>query len=124
MLYQIIYFANILIAGIVGIFCLFSPSKAKEAVFQNVFVESEAFRITGAFWTAIAILSALGLIWPQQFVFIFLIQLIYKALWLLFGALPKLFNKKTQEIPQGMAFFFLVYVLFLPFVIPFSRFFQ
>jgi hypothetical protein len=117
LVYKAVFVANVLIAGAVGSFALFSPDKAKSLVFQNAFQESEAIRITGAFWLAIAILSAFGIFYPLKFVLIFWIQFIYKGLWLAVGALPKIIQKRFSEIPLGMALFFLVYVLFLPLIL-------
>lgn len=121
--FQIIYFANVLIAGAVGTISLFSPRLAKETVFQGSFELSESIRIIGAFWCAIALLSLCGLFWPKKFVLVFLVQFLYKGLWLLTGALPKLIKKQNNKIPYAMSMFFLIYVLFLPFVIPFKELF-
>jgi hypothetical protein len=41
-----------------------------------------------SFWGALALLAALGLKYPLQMVPVLLIQLVYKALWLLAVALP------------------------------------
>jgi hypothetical protein len=124
LIYKIIYSANILIAGFVGLVSLLSPSKAQYLVFADAFSESESVRITGALWTSICILSVCGLFFPDKFLVVFLLQFIYKSLWLLFGALPKILSKQYSKIPVGMSLFFLVYVLMLPFVIPFSKLFS
>ena len=47
---------------------------------------------------------------------ILLVQLIYKSIWLIVVALPAIRNQ--AKFPEGMAFFFVVWVLVLPFVIP------
>ena len=53
---------------------------------------------------------------PKQMSVVFLLQLIYKGTWLLVVALPAVINH--QPYPKGMALFFVVWVVILPFVIP------
>ncbi|MBC8154142.1 MAG: hypothetical protein H7Z72_14660 [Bacteroidetes bacterium] len=53
---------------------------------------------------------------------VLLFQLIYKSTWLLFVALPALLT--NQPFPRGMAVFFVIWVLMLPFVIPWSTLFS
>jgi hypothetical protein len=47
------------------------------------------------------------------------VQLIYKTTWLLIVALHAIRNNKPY--PTGMALFFLIWVLVLPFVIPWAE---
>jgi hypothetical protein len=47
---------------------------------------------------------------------VLLFQLIYKFSWLVFAALPAALN--NQPYPKGMAITFFVWVVILPFVIP------
>jgi hypothetical protein len=49
---------------------------------------------------------------------ILLVQLIYKATWLLVVAIPAIRN--DQPYPIGMAIFFLTWVSVLPFIIPWA----
>ena len=114
------YFANIIVAGWISISCLFFPKTAQTTVFSNQFVYSEAIRLVGALWGAIFILSILGLFFPQKMNLIFLFQLVYKSSWLLFAALPALL--KNEPYPKGMALFFIVWVVLLPFVIDWRGF--
>lgn len=120
MLY-IIYLANILVAGWISITSLFYPEKAVMTVFENNFAYSESIRLVGALWFAIFILSILGLIFPQKMSLVLVFQLIYKSSWLLFAALPAIMN--NQAYPRGMATFFVVWVLVLPFAIPWKEIF-
>ncbi|MEO1624137.1 MAG: hypothetical protein AAFV25_03190 [Bacteroidota bacterium] len=64
MLLKGMYLANILVAGWISISCLFFPERAAHTVFTDAFAYSEAFRLVGALWGAIFLLSILGLIWP------------------------------------------------------------
>jgi len=62
------------------------------------------------------ILSILGLFFPIKMSPVLLLQLIYKSSWLLFAALPAMMQ--GNPFPKSMAIFFLIWVLVLPFVIP------
>jgi hypothetical protein len=116
---KIIYIANIIVAGWISITSLLSPKKAALTVFQNAYEPTEAIRLVGCLWLSIAVISVLGLWRPISFSPILLVQLIYKGTWLLVVALPAIRN--NQAYPSGMAAFFLVWVLVLPFVIPWSE---
>lgn len=115
---KIVYFANIIVAGWISITSLFFPKTAQATVFSNDFAYSEAFRLVGALWFAIFLLSVVGLFLPQQISLVLLFQLIYKSSWLLFAALPAILQNKPY--PQGMAIFFIIWVIVLPFVIPWT----
>jgi hypothetical protein len=117
-----IYVANILVAGWISISSLFFPRTAQATVFSNDLAYSEAIRLVGALWGAIFVLSVLGLFYPRQMSLILLFQLIYKSTWLLVVALPARLNH--QPYPKSMAVFFMVWVLVLPFVIPWATLFN
>lgn len=85
---KIMYIANIIVAGWISVTALFYPNTAQKTVFTDGFEFSESFRLVGALRFAIFILSILGLFYPKQMSLVFLFQLIYKSLWLLFAALP------------------------------------
>lgn len=115
---KIIYIANIIVAGWISITSIFSPNKSALTVFQNAYQPTEVIRLVGCLWLAIAVLSVLGLWRPISFSPILLVQLIYKGTWLVIVALPAI--KNDQPYPSGMATFFLVWVLVLPFIIPWT----
>ncbi|MBC6995490.1 hypothetical protein QWY85_10440 [Neolewinella lacunae] len=115
---KIIYLANIVVAGYIGITSLFFPRISAATVFQNAYPSAEFIRLIGCLWLAIALISVLGLWRPLSFSPVLLLQLIYKGIWLLVVALPAI--KNNQVYPSGMAVFFLVWVLVLPFVIPWA----
>ncbi len=118
---KLIYFANVLVAGWISITSLFAPKTAQATVFTNQFAYSEAIRLVGALWGAIFILSLLGLFFPKNMSLVLLFQLIYKASWLLFAALPA--SLRGEPYPKSMAAFFVIWVLVLPFVIPWKNLF-
>jgi hypothetical protein len=116
---KIVYIANIIVAGWISLTAMTSPKKAAVTVFQNAYQSTEVMKLVGCLWFAITILSILGLWRPISFSPILLVQLIYKGTWLLIVALPAI--KNNQPYPTGMALFFLIWVLVLPFVIPWNE---
>jgi hypothetical protein len=114
----VVYISNIIVAGYIGILSLFSPQKATVSIFSNTYQSTEIIRLVGCLWLAIAILSVLGLWKPITFSPVLLLQVIYKGCWLLVVALPAIQDSKPY--PAGMAIFFMIWVLLLPFVIPWA----
>jgi hypothetical protein len=115
---KLVYFANIIVAGWIGITSLFFPKVASTSVFQNAYQTTDVIRLVGCLWLAIAILSVLGLWRPVTFSPVLLLQVIYKGTWLLVVALPAI--KNNQNFPSGMAIFFVIWVVILPFIIPWA----
>lgn len=116
---KLIYIANIIVAGWIGITSLFFPKLSAATIFQNSYQTTDIIRLVGCLWSAIAVLSVLGLWRPLTFSPVLLLQLIYKGTWLLVVAIPAI--KSNNSYPSGMALFFLVWVLVLPFVIPWTE---
>lgn len=119
---NLMYLANILVAGWISITSLFNPRVAQQTVFSGKIEYSEAIRLVGTLWGAIFLLSILGLAYPKQMSLVLLFQLIYKSSWLIFVAVPAMINQ--QPYPKEMAVFFLIWVVILPFVIPWGYIFQ
>ena len=113
---KILYAANVLLAGWISITSLFYPKLAQQSVFSGAFAYSEAIRLVGALWGAIFILSIVGLFFPKDMALVLVFQLIYKSSWLLVAALPAWW--RGEPFPGGMAICFVLWVLVLPFVIP------
>ncbi len=118
---KLVYLANVLVAGWIGISSLFFPKKALETVFSRAYDYSEVIRLVGALWGAIFILSIMGLIYPLKMALVLVFQLIYKGSWLLFVMLPALLHKESY--PKGMAIFFIIWCIVLPLVIPWKEIF-
>ncbi len=116
----IIFGANIVVGAVVGSFCLFAPKKAVTSIFNDAFSYSEIIRLAGAFWIALGVLSFFGLFYPVRFSPILFFQLVYKPLWLLVYALPHAIKRDFTHIPWIMTAFFLLWVILLPFAIPFD----
>jgi hypothetical protein len=119
LLLRSIYIANILVAGNVGWISLFDPIRAATVVFSGTTEANIPMRIVGSFWLTIALLSVAGLFSPIRFSVVLLVQLIYKGIWLLTIAAPAILANRMDLIPVEMAIFFLIWVIILPFIIPF-----
>lgn len=116
---KFIYVANIIVAGWISITSLFYPKTAAATIFSNAYQPTEVIRLVGCLWLAITILSILGLWRPITFSPVLLLQLIYKGTWLFVVAIPAI--KNNQPYPSGMGLFFLIWVLILPFAIPWTE---
>jgi len=121
-LLYLIYVANVIVAGSVGVISLFSPDRATHSVFSGIGGDPAIIRLVGSLWLSIAVVSLLGLIYPLQASPVLAIQLIYKACWLCFAYAPNRIGKHTPKLPHGMAAFFLVWVLLIPLIFPYSYF--
>ena len=92
---------------------------------QGRFEESAGWRtLVGALWTSILVLSALGLYAPLRYSPVLFLQVIYKTLWLLVFALPRVLNGRAHSVPWGIAGTFLVIILVWPFIIPWGYLFS
>jgi hypothetical protein len=118
------YIFNIIILIPIGLLTLVGGEKGGQLACQNKFPESEGFRtILGSLWTAILIGSVLGLFFPITMSALLLIQVIYKTLWLMVYAMPRLLKRRSNEVPWGIALTFLVIVVSYPWVIPWGQLF-
>ncbi len=113
------YIFNIIVLIPIGLLTLLGGEKGGQLACQNRFPESAGFRtILGSLWTAILIGSVLGLFFPITMSALLLIQVIYKTLWLLVYAMPRMLKQRCREVPWGIATTFLVIVVSYPWVIP------
>ncbi|XZE43902.1 hypothetical protein SH467x_003482 [Pirellulaceae bacterium SH467] len=118
------YIFNIIILIPIGLLTLLGGEKGGQLACQNKFPESAGFRtILGSLWTAILIGSVLGLFFPITMSALLLIQVIYKTLWLLVYTIPRMLNKRINEVPWGIALTFLIIVVCYPWVIPWTQLF-
>ncbi len=118
-LIKLVYAANILVAGWISITSIFFPKISATYIFQNAYPATDVNRLVGCLWLAIAVLSVAGLWRPLTFCPVLVLQLIYKGTWLLGVAMPAIYS--NQQYPSGMAIFFLIWVVVLPFVIPWAQ---
>jgi hypothetical protein len=84
-------------------------------------LQSEAFRLVGALWLAIAFLSLIGVFKPVLMTPVLLLQLFYKASWLVGAWITAVIDKQFDRLPMEMSLFFIVWVFILPFAIPWQH---
>jgi hypothetical protein len=100
---QVLFWANILILVPIGFGTLLKPSLTD----HGVFAESAGWRtLVGSLWVGILACSALGVVWPSSFAWLLVFQVIYKSVWLLVYAAPRVLAGRRQEIPAGIALSF------------------
>ena len=115
---QYLFWANILILVPIGFGTLLKASVTD----QGAFAESAGWRmLVGSLWIAILSLSLLGAIWPGSFLWLLVFQVIYKTVWLLAYAVPRLLAGRAAEIPAGIAVSFVAIVLVWPWFIPWRQ---
>lgn len=113
---RVLYILNILVAGQIAFSSMFQPEKAAATIFAGAYENTDVIRLVGCLWLSIAVISVLGLWKPVTFSPILLVQFIYKGTWLLLVAFPA--HKAAMNYPKGMAGFFVVWVIVIPFIIP------
>jgi hypothetical protein len=104
------FVANIVILAPV---CWTMFTGATSAVFNGAVEESVGLRLlVGSLWAAILVASIGGLVRPEFFAPVILIQVFYKALWLLVFVVPAI--RSQSSVPTGISIVFLVIVLSYP----------
>lgn len=68
-------------------------------------------------WAGIAVCSLFGLVWPEAFVALLVMQVTYKSAFLIVYVLPRVRARAWQEIPYGVSISFLAIVLVWPWFI-------
>ena len=118
------YIFNIIVLIPIGFLTLLGGEKGGRLACQSKFSESEGFRtILGSLWTAILIGSVLGLFFPITMSALLLIQVIYKTIWLLVYAMPRMLKQRGNEVPWVISLTFLVIIVSYPWVIPWEQLF-
>jgi hypothetical protein len=117
---QYLFWANIFILVPVAFVTLLKPSVTD----QGAFAESAGWRaLVGSLWLAILVCSILGLVSPGGFLWLLVFQVIYKSVWLLVYAAPRVLAGRRQEIPAGITLSFVAIVLVWPWFIPWRQLF-
>jgi hypothetical protein len=115
---RIPYALNILILTPVLLTLLGNSISPTAVIFDGKVAESEGLRLlVGALWSAILLCSVLGLIWPDRFVAVLVLQVIYKGLYLGLFLLPLLLRGGSSAIPWGVTNSFIAIVVVWPFFI-------
>jgi hypothetical protein len=117
-LLRIAYAANLLILGPVLISMFSDGGQQQIRAFQNKVENSDGLRIlVASLWSAIFILSIVGLFQPEALVPILVLQVIYKLIYLLVYVAPTARHRGLQSIPQGLSLCFLAIVIIWPILI-------
>ena len=105
---KVLFFANILWAGIPGLLITFFPGFAQRQMLPfmvgSVPQDMLTVRILSSIWLAIALVSLLGLFNPLPFAAIFPAQLLYKVIWIGVVVVPALAQGETRALPLAIGF--------------------
>ena len=86
-------------------------------VFEDRVTESAGLRVmVGALWAAILLASIAGFAWPRFFAPVLLMQIVYKAIWLILFVVPLARRGGVAAIPVGISATFLLIVVTYPFI--------
>jgi hypothetical protein len=114
---RIAFVANIVILVPVC-FSMFTGKTSE--VFNGAVDESAGLRLlVGSLWAAILVASIAGMVRPQFFAPVILIQVFYKALWLLVFVVPAI--RSARPVPTGISIVFLLIVISHPFLYWFAH---
>lgn len=109
---RFMYAANIVGAGVPGLLMVLAPDWAIGNLFPAP-QDRVLFGMLGAIWLAIGALSVVGLRYPLRFAAVFVVQIVYKSIWLLAVALPLLAGgERTADVLPFAIFFGLVVACF------------
>ena len=117
-LLKVAYLLNIVILSPV-LFVMYSDSADKTLrAFEGKVQNSDGLRLlVCALWSAIWMLSVLGLLFPRFFIPVLMLQVIYKFLYLSFYVAPQIKRGKVSSIPIGITISFVFIVLVYPVII-------
>lgn len=112
------YFFNILLLIPVVGSLLFGKNYEGLAAFNHKIKDERGLSLlVASFWLAILICSICGLFFPLQFWSILLLQIVYKAIYLMVYIFPFAIQKRFNEIPQGVAISFIIIVITYPIIL-------
>ena len=104
---RLMFAANVVGAGVPGFLVTFLPGFAQRYLFDGVAQDGLVFGVTGSVWLAIGLISILGLRNPAPFAGVFLVQIVYKTVWITLVGLP-LMAQGDERAAFFVVFFALV----------------
>lgn len=117
-LLRVAYGLNILILTPVLIGLLAVRNGPMVPALGGIIVESEGLRLlVASLWTAILVLSAVGLVSPAAMWPVLLLQVVYKSAWLAGYVAPILKTQGTDAVPWGPTICFALIVAVWPFIL-------
>lgn len=96
---RVMFAADIVGAGIPGFLVTFFPGFAERVMFGAVAQDGLLFGVTGSVWLAIGLLSALGLVYPLPLIGIFMVQIVYKVIWITAVGIPSTLQGDPRALP-------------------------
>jgi hypothetical protein len=116
---RFMYIYTIIGAGGFGLGMIFIPDVMQSA-FRFPSQDPVVFGITGSVYAAFGLISILGLKSPLKFTPVLLLQLCYKAIWLVGVVLPLLFSGRFPLYATTLLIIFATYIIGDLIAIPFS----
>lgn len=104
------FVANVAGAGIPGALMTFAPHGAGASLFPTE-AWGPLFGIAGSVWLTIGLVSLAGIVAPRRYAPILLLQMIYKAIWIVFTGIPLALDGGA-EAPIAIAMFVAMIALF------------
>ncbi len=114
--------ANVLGAGVPGLLVTFFPAFTQRYLFDGVTQDGLVFGVTGSVWFAIGLISVRGLRNPVQFAGVFLVQIVYKTVWITLVGLPAV--AAGDERASFFFVFFALITLGFAFAVPWQQLFR
>ena len=118
-LLQVAYVLDILVSLPVALTTLLGNERLAPVLFRESLPESDNFRIIlGSLWMAVLFTCVAGLLFPVAMSPVLILQIIYKALWLLLFAMPRWLSGRKKEVPKRIVVICILTLLAFPWVIP------
>ena len=119
---RLMFAANVVGAGVSGLLVTFFPGFARQYLFDGVAQDGLVFGVTGSVWFAIGLISILGLRNPVPFAGVFLVQIVYKTVWISLVGVPLMAS--GDERAGFFVVFFALVTLGFAFAVPWSLLFR
>lgn len=114
---RVICAANIVGAGISGFLVTFFPRFSKTYLFGAVVQDGSLFGVTGSIWLAISLLFGVGLFYPLPLIGVFMVQIVYKVIWIPSVSIPLTLQGDPRALP--FVFFFALVAAGFVYPVPF-----
>lgn len=121
---RVMYVIAMVGAGAVGLTMLLAPRLASQYVFVGATQVDNYLRILAALWLALGAASVIGLFQPIKFSVVFLLQLMYKSVWLLVVAVPAILGGDRESGLLFLTILFALWIVGLLFAVPFQYLFK
>ena len=119
---KVVFFANVLWAGAPGLLITFFPKFAQSQILPymvgNVPQDMMTVRILSSIWLAVGLVSLFGLFNPLPVAGVFVVQIIYKVVWISVAVLPAFLQGETRALPLAVGF--VVMIVSFAFATPWS----